>query len=173
LPPFALERLCTDAAGDSPAEPLLYMVRAMEPDSPAVPKRSLTEILYVIFLRMIALACFWFGLQYWAMLVGYSLKGMARFDLLTLPWKVAATSLAVLFPVASLGLWLTVSWGPVLWALAAASQVSMYVMWPDIFGHNRLVPLLHGLVAVLYIIFRLSLWVEARRKAERVRIDLP
>lgn len=160
-------------AGDSPAAKLLYMVRRMEPDSPAIPKRSLTEILYVVFLRMIAISCFWFGLQYWAMLVGYSLKGMARFDLLTLPWKVAASSLAVLFPVASLGLWLTVSWGPVLWALAAAGQVSMYVIWPDIFGHNRLVPLLHGLVAALYIVFRLSLWVETRRKAERVRIDSP
>lgn len=155
------------------SRPLVDKVPPMEPDSPAVPKRSLTEILYVIFLRVVAIACFWFGLQYWAMLVGYSLKGMARFDLLTLPWKVAASSLAVLFPVASLGLWLTVSWGPVLWLLAAASQVSMYVVWPDIFGHNRLVPLLHGFTAVLYVVFRLSLWIEARRKAERVRIDSP
>ena len=145
----------------------------MEPDSLTVPKRTLTEILYVVFLRLVAVACFWFGLQYWAMLVGYSLKGMARFDLLTLPWKVAASSLAVLFPVASLGLWLTVSWGPVLWAIAAISQVSMYIVWPEIFGRNRLVPLMHGLVAALYVVFRLSSWVEARRKAERVRIDSP
>jgi hypothetical protein len=143
----------------------------MEPDSSMAPRRTLTEILYVVFLRMIAVACFWFGLQYWAMLVGYSLHGAARFDLLTLPWKVAASSLAVLFPVASLGLWLTVSWGPVLWTLAAASQVLMYMVWPDIFGHNRLVPLMHGLVAALYVVFRLSLWIEARRKAERVRIE--
>jgi len=145
----------------------------MEPDSLNVPRRTLTEILYVVFLRMIAIVCFWFGLQYWAMLVGYSLNGMARFDLLNFPWKVAASSLAVLFPVASLGLWLTVSWGPVLWAIAAVSQVLMYMMWPDVFGHNRLVPLMHGLVAALYIVFRLSLWLEARRKAEQVRIDLP
>ncbi|MCC2609278.1 DUF6163 family protein [Neorhizobium sp. Rsf11] len=145
----------------------------MEPDSLNVPRRTLTEILYVIFLRMIALICFWFGLQYWAMLVGYSLHGMARFDLLSLPWKVAASSLAVLFPVASLGLWLAVSWGPVLWAIAAVTQVLMYMVWPEIFGYNRLVPLMHGLVAALYIVFRLSLWIEARRKAERVRIDLP
>jgi len=148
-------------------------VGPMEPDSLNVPRRTLTEILYVIFLRMIALICFWFGLQYWAMLVGYSLHGMARFDLLSLPWKVAASSLAVLFPVASLGLWLAVSWGAVLWAIAAVTQVLMYMVWPDIFGHNRLVPLMHGLVAALYIVFRLSLWIEARRKAERVRIDLP
>ncbi|TWF56738.1 DUF6163 family protein [Neorhizobium alkalisoli] len=145
----------------------------MEPDSPTALKRSLTEILFVIFLRMVAVACLWFGIQYWGMLVGYSLKGAARFDLLNLPWKVAACSLAVLFPVASLGLWLTVSWGAVLWTIAAAVQVLMYVVWPDVFGHNRLVPLLHVFVAALYIVFRLSLWLEERRKAERVRIDLP
>lgn len=149
------------------------MVKGMETDSLATPKRTLTEILYVIFLRMIAVACFWFGLQYWAMLVGYSLQGMARFDLLNFPWKVAASSLAVLFPVASLGLWLTVSWGAVLWAIAALVQVLMYIVWPDIFGPNRLVPLMHGLVAALYVVFRLSLWIEARRKEERVRIDSP
>lgn len=145
----------------------------MAKDSLTPPQRTLTEILYVIFLRVIAVACFWFGLQYWAMLVGYSLHGQARFDLLNLPWKVAASSLAVLFPVASLGLWITISWGTVLWALAAMVQVCMYVVWPDVFGSNRLVPLLHALVAALFIVFRLSLWIEARRKAERVRIDLP
>jgi hypothetical protein len=150
-----------------------HYVAPMEPDSPAVPKRTLTEILYVIFLRLVAVACFWFGLQYWAMLVGYSLQGLARFDLLALPWKVAASALAVLFPVASLGLWLTVSWGPVLWTIAAVSQILMYSVWPEIFGTNHIVPLLHGLVAALYVVFRLSLWLETRRKAERVRIDLP
>jgi hypothetical protein len=145
----------------------------METDSLAAPKRSLTEILFVIFLRMIAISCFWFGLQYWAMLVGYSLHGAARFDLLSLPWKVAASALAVLFPVASLGLWLAVSWGAVLWTIAAAVQISMYLVWPQIFGANVLVPILHVVVAALYVFFRVAFWLEGRRKAEQVRIDLP
>ena len=145
----------------------------MEVDSPTVPRRTLTEILFVLFLRMIALTCFWFGLQYWAMLVGFTLEGRARFDLLSLPWRVAASALAVLFPVASLGLWLVASWGAVLWVLAASTQVLMYVVWWDIFGHNRLVPILHLIVAGLYVILRVSLWLEDRRKEERVRPDLP
>ncbi|AYD00480.1 DUF6163 family protein [Neorhizobium sp. NCHU2750] len=143
----------------------------MEPDSPSAPRRTLTELLFILFLRMIAITCFWFGMQYWAMLVGYSLDGRARFDLLTLPWRAAAATLAVLFPVASLGLWLTVSWGAVLWALAAIIQILMYVVWPAIFGTNHLVPFLHVLVAALYIVFRLSLWFESRRKEERVSTD--
>lgn len=105
----------------------------METDSPTIPKRTLADILFILFLRLVAVSCFWFGLQYWAMLVGYSLVGAGRFDLLSLPWKVASTSLAVLFPVASLGLWLTVSWGPVIWVLAAGGQILMYGLLPDIF----------------------------------------
>lgn len=146
----------------------------MEPDSLAQPKLSLTEILFVIFLRLIAGVCLWFGLQYWAMLVGYSFDGRARFDLLNLPWRSAASVLAVVFPVAALGLWLAVSWGPVLWVIAAGCQLLMYQVWPEVFGHNILVPLMHGLVATLYLVFRLAIFLDERRKMEeRVRVDLP
>ncbi|NLS03107.1 hypothetical protein HGP14_06935 [Rhizobium sp. P32RR-XVIII] len=145
----------------------------MEHDSPTMPKRTLTDILFILFLRLVAISCFCLGLQYWAMLVGYSLAGAGRFDLLSLPWKVAATSLAVLFPVAALGLWLTVSWGPVLWVLAAGGQILMYGMLPETFGANRLIVLLHGVVALLYLVFRLVLWLENRRHRRQVSVDLP
>jgi hypothetical protein len=99
--------------------------------------------------------------------------GAGRFDLLSLPWKVASTSLAVLFPVASLGLWLTVSWGPVVWVLAAGGQILMYGFLPQIFGANRLVILLHAMVAALYWFFRIVLWLEKRRQRQQVSVDLP
>ncbi|MBB4570153.1 DUF6163 family protein [Rhizobium leucaenae] len=145
----------------------------MEPDSPTIPKNTLTDILFVLFLRLIAIACLWLGLQYWSMLVGYSLDGQARFDLLNLPWKVAGAGLAVVFPVAALGLWLTVSWGPVIWVLAAGSQALMYGLWPQIFGSNPLIVILHAGVAVLYCIFRILLWLEKRRREQQVMVDLP
>jgi hypothetical protein len=145
----------------------------MNPDSPTIPKRTLTDILFILFLRLVAVSCLWFGLQYWAMLVGYSLVGAGRFDLLSLPWKVASTSLAVLFPVASLGLWLTVSWGPVVWVLAAGGQILMYGFLPQIFGANHLVILLHAMVAALYWFFRIVLWLEKRRQRQQVSVDLP
>ena len=149
-------------------------LRRMEPDSHVTPKASLVEILFVVFLRLTAILCFWFGLQYWAMLVGYSFDGRARFDLLSLPWRVAASALAVAYPVVSLGLWLATSWGAVLWVMAAGAQLLMYRVWPEIYGHNVIVPLLHGLVAALEIVFRLALWLEDKRKMEeRVRVDLP
>jgi hypothetical protein len=145
----------------------------MTPDSPTLPKQTLTDILFVLFLRLVAIACLWFGLQYWSMLVGYSLGGQARFDLLNTPWKVATAGLAVVFPVAALGLWLTVSWGPVIWVLAAGGQILMYGLWPQVFGHNSLVMILHGCVAAVYAIFRIVLLLEMRRRRERVMVDLP
>ena len=133
-----------------------------------MPRRTLTQTLFVLFLRVVAITCFWFGLQYWAMLVGYTLGGRGRFDLLSLPWQVAAPSLAVLFPVASLGLWLTVSWGPVLYALAALIQFLMYNLWADVFGANVFVLLFHALVVAVYVLFRIVFWLEDRRRAEQV-----
>lgn len=139
-----------------------------------MPKQSITEILFVVFLRAVAVLCLWFGIQYWAMLVGYSFDGRARFDLLSLPWRVAGSALAVVFPVASIGLWMTTSWGPVLWIIGAGSQLLMYQVWPEIFGRNLVVPLLHGLVMALYILLRIALWLDEKRKLEeRVRVDLP
>ncbi|MCJ7994735.1 hypothetical protein J5N58_11320 [Rhizobium cremeum] len=145
----------------------------MEPDSQHAPKGSVAEILFVIFLRLIAIACLWFGLQYWGMLVGYSLGGQGRFDLLSLPWKVAGASLSVIFPVAALGLWLTVSWGPVIWALAAGTQILMHGLWSGVFGANPIVIAMHALVALVYVVFRLALWLEKRHKQEEIRLDLP
>lgn len=145
----------------------------MDADSPTIPKRTLTDILFILFLRLVAISCFWFGLQYWAMLVGYSLVGAGRFDLLTLPWKVASSSLAVLFLVTSLGLWLVVSWGPVIWVLAAGCQIVMYGFLPEIFGANRLVVILHISVALVYLGFRATLWWENRKRRREVSVDLP
>jgi len=145
----------------------------MDPDSQNVPKRGLTEILFVVFLRTVAIACLWFGLQYWGMLVGYTLNGAGRFDLLSLPWKVAGASLSVVFPVAALGLWLTVSWGPVIWAFGAGTQILMYGLWSDVFGHNALVIPMHAMIALVYVLFRAALWLEKRHKAQEVTVDLP
>ncbi len=100
----------------------------MEPDSQPLPKRPLTEILFLVFMRLVAVSCFWFGLQYWAMLTGYSLGGHGRFDMLNLPWRVAGSALAVIFPVAALGLWLGASWGRSCgsWAPARRSPCIRY-----------------------------------------------
>lgn len=137
------------------------------------PKTSLTELVFVIFLRLVALVCLFFGVQYWAMLTGYLLEGRARFDILTLPWRVAGSGMAVLYPVAAIGLWLTVSWGPVIWILVAGAQVAMYTVWPQIFGFQMSVVMLNAAIASIFAVLRIALWLERRRGIQAVSIDSP
>ncbi|QRM54940.1 hypothetical protein F3Y30_10580 [Sinorhizobium sp. BG8] len=142
-------------------------------DSPKVPRQTLTQMLFAVFLRLVAVGCIWFALQYWAMLTGFSFGGKGRFDLLPSAWKAAYTALAVLFPVAAVGLWLLVSWGPVVWVIAAATEIAMHEVYPSIFGINRLLVFTHIAVAVVFILFRLVIFVQQRKQAKAVRTDSP
>lgn len=142
----------------------------MDDDSSQLLRPSLASLLYVIFLRLVAISCLWFGLEYWALLVGYSAGGHGRFDLLDLSARSAATTLAVVFPVAALGLWLASSWGSVMWAIAAGLQVSMFVFWTDVFGEQPLVVLAHVAVVLVYLLFQAVLWFESRHRADPNKI---
>ena len=90
------------------------------------------ESSFRLFMRLVALGCLLAGLQYWGRLIGYSDGGMSRFDLIPSYWQLASASLAVLLPVAAVGLWMQVSWGPVLWVVAAGSEVIMPQGIPDL-----------------------------------------
>lgn len=144
----------------------------MKDDSVHTPKPSLTDILFVAFLRLVAIVALLLGLQYWGLLVGVTDGGGGRFDLLNVPWRVAATALAVIFPVAGIGLWMTVSWGPVIWCIGALVQVAMYGIWSHIFGQNLLIIVAHAVLALGYIAFRLVLLWQWRQ-AQEIRFDLP
>ncbi len=145
----------------------------MVADSAKGPRPSLTEMLFTLFLRLAAVGSLWFALQYWAMLTGFSFNGQGRFDLLPPAWKAAYTALAVLFPVAAVGLWLLVSWGPVIWLVAAVTEVVMHEVYPSIFGIDRMLVLLHVAIAVLFVLFRIALFIERRKQARSVRTDSP
>jgi hypothetical protein len=149
------------------------IVRGMAPDSVKVPKLSLTETIFGLLLRLVSVSCFWFGLNYWALLIGFSFEGSGRFDLLPVPWRVAATALAVVYPVAALGLWLLVSWGPVLWVVAAAAEITMFGFYPEIFGRKPMLLIMHGVVAATFVLFRLTILYQRAKQAKAARIDLP
>lgn len=140
-------------------------------DTPAMPKRTRIELAFVIFLRLVAVVCLVAGLKYWIALIGVFPYPPWRFDLMPLHWQLAATSLAVLFPVAAVGLWLTVSWGPVIWVAAAGIETTMFAGYPRLFGREPTVVYLHVLVAVVYAGFRIALHLQRRRRVETVSID--
>lgn len=132
-----------------------------------------TETAFTVFLRVVAVVSLVSGLKYWIALVGYFDYPPWRFDLMPVHWRLAATTLAVLFPVAATGLWLPVSWGPVMWAAAAGIEAAMYGAFPLLFGRAPVVLYLNGAVAVIYVAFRIALYIQRKRRNETVSLDSP
>lgn len=126
-----------------------------------------TEIVFRLFLRIIAGYCLLFGALYWIRLVGIYDGPLWRFDLMPTHWQVASVVLAVFFPFAAIGLWGLTSWGPVIWFICAATEITMYYGFPELFGNRMLIVASHILVASFYIALRVLLYLEHRRATDR------
>ncbi|KGF71214.1 membrane protein [Hoeflea sp. BAL378] len=124
-----------------------------------------------LFMRLVAVSCLVAGLQYWGRLIGYSDGGMSRFDLLPNYWQFASSALAVLLPVAAVGLWMQVSWGPVIWVVAAGSEIIMHKGFPLWYGERPVLVIAHVVVISVYVGFRLALFIKRRQDAKVVRTD--
>lgn len=116
----------------------------------------LPDLLMAIFLRLVAVSCLWYGLVIWGDLIGYRNGGILRFDLLNNDMKAAGATLAILYPVAAIGLWLRGPWGPVIWSVAAITEVTMHEVYAEIFGPDRLKSVAIGLIVIVYFGLRLA-----------------
>ncbi|MGB8816709.1 MAG: DUF6163 family protein [Rhizobiaceae bacterium] len=125
---------------------------------------SLTLTAFVWFCRIISAFCLYAAVNYWIQLIGLHEGINNRFDTMPVHWQIAAASLAVLFPVAATGLWMVVSWGPVIWAAAALTETVMYFVYPGLYGERPVTLMAHLAVAVLYLAFRLALYLEERKR---------
>lgn len=130
---------------------------------------TMAQLGFVWFLRLISIYCLVAGVGYWAQISGYYEGLLWRFDLMPWQWKVASVSLAMLYPVASTGLWMMVSWGPVIWFVAALGETLMYTVFSEFFFHRPQIAIIHGCVALLYILFRVVLFLQKRQQALPVR----
>lgn len=123
----------------------------------AAPKPLLPEILMTLFFRLVALGCLWYGLRLWGELIGYSDGGTLRFDLLSADVKAAKATLAVIYPVAAIGLWLRGAWGPVIWTVAAGLEIAMHQFFPEIFGADRVIVAAITVTVAIYLLLRLAI----------------
>jgi len=127
---------------------------------------TLAQAGFVWFQRIVAGYCLLFGILYWVRLIGIYDGPLWRFDLMPVHWQIAAVTLAVFYPFAAIGLWMLASWGPVIWAICAVTEVLMYVLFPDLYGHKLLIVSSHIVVALLYTAFRVLIHFQ-HRKAEQ------
>lgn len=131
-------------------------------DIDTLPRQAifLPELLMTILLRMVAAACLYFAFEIWSGLIGYGAGGGLRIDLLDTDQQAAVATLAVLYPVAAIGLWLRGSWGPVVWTVAAIVEIARHESLPGSFTTATPSILMIGSTAVLYLALRLTLWLR-------------
>lgn len=130
---------------------------------------SLNRTLMVWLCRLVGLALFGMGLVYWARLIGVFDGPLWRFDLMPIWWRVAAPVLAVLYPVAGIGLWMTASWGSVIWVLIAAIEGVMRLGFPQLFGPEPAIVGFHVLGLALMAALRIMAALERRHARTRHR----
>lgn len=124
---------------------------------------TLAETGFTWFLRLVALTSLVMGVIYWVRLIGYYPGSLWRFDLMPWQWQAACVSFAILFPVAAIGLWMMVSWGPVIWFVAAAGESLMFTVFSQYFVSKPYVAIFHGITALIYILFRGMIFLQRRR----------
>jgi len=134
-----------------------YLIRPSAVTGPTV-----AEATFAWFLRIISAYSLLFGMLYWVRLIGFYDAPLWRFDLMPVHWQVTVSMLAVLYPFAAIGLWMLVSWGPVIWAICAVTEIIMYAGFPDLFGHRFAVIVSHVFVALIYTAFRVVIFLQKR-----------
>lgn len=88
------------------------------------------------YLRAMALLLIGGGVIHWARIVGYVPWREVWFWDMPIAWQAATVFFGVLDLVAAIGLWLTVSWGTVMWLVRAFSQIVMHTIFWETFGRR-------------------------------------
>ncbi len=119
---------------------------------------------YLLFLRIVALFMLAMAIQYWMRLTGVFSGPDMRFDLMAQHWRLASASLAVLAPVAALGLWGQLPWGIVVWLLVVAVELTMFAGFPELFGADLPRVAFHAGCLTLFVGFRLAMRFMPNKK---------
>jgi Family of unknown function (DUF6163) len=126
---------------------------------PVEPKNTRLP-LTILYMRGIAILLLLAGLARACQVLGiFTPEGMGFIDL-TPAKRSAAVTLLLVDLFASVGLWIGAAWGPVMWAVALAVEVSMYTLFSDLFGSYPLRVAIHS---CLFIGFLVVSYLEWRR----------
>ncbi|MFC0282970.1 DUF6163 family protein [Camelimonas abortus] len=109
------------------------------------------------FLRLMAVLWMMMGLLAWADILGV-IPSPVPFEDRSLGAQAASTYFAVLNLVAAVGLWLTSTWGGIMWLLALMSHLILAIFLPGAVASGALTVVLFTLLAALYLVFS---WLAA------------
>lgn len=119
-------------------------------------RKSRWRLVLVWFLRLLAIAWMAKGLFAWTIIFGFGPAAQPPFEGRLLSFQAIIVYFAVIDLVAAVGLWLTSTWGGVLWLLAAVSHLLLGFFFP------RYLPLTMPLIATyvgLMLAYFLVTWL--------------
>lgn len=88
----------------------------------------------LVYVRLVALLLLAAGLLRACQILGITPDGRTFSDLIP-AWRAGVVTLLLVDLFAAVGLWVGAAWGPVMWAVALAVEVSMYTLFGRLFGH--------------------------------------
>ncbi len=115
----------------------------------ARPRLSWSRVL-IWFMRIVALLWIARGVSYWAVILGAGEAGPA-FENRPPGVQTTIVYFAVIDLIAAIGLWLTTSWGGVLWLLAVMSYLILAAFVPAAVALNLVTALIYCAFVVLYL----------------------
>ncbi|WP_332060857.1 DUF6163 family protein [Bartonella sp. CB74] len=115
------------------------------------------NLIYNFYLRLLALICFGLGIFYWLRLVGVFPGVLWRFDLMPWQWQFLSGTLAIIYPIALIGLWMYSPWGIVLWCIAVFTETFVItVLCSDSASiYPLFMSLFHGILFLTLIILQI------------------
>lgn len=139
------------------SEPL-QGAKAAGPDGEAVRTVDWDRVL-VWFMRIMAMVWILKGLIAWTIILGVDLPGLPDFAAMPSSAQGIIVTFAVLDLVAAIGLWLTSTWGGVMWLLAVMTNVAIAVLRPVEGGTS---PTLAGIQLCLVVAYVVLSWLASR-----------
>ena len=128
-------------------------------DAPGIDERqersTRWRTVLVWLLRLLSIGWLAKGLLAWAVILGVGMEGQVPFEQRLLSFQAITVYFAVIDLVAAVGLWLTSTWGGVLWLLAAISQLLLGFFFPRLLP---ITPILIGSYVTLILAYFLATW---------------
>lgn len=143
------------ANGPAPARGVLEALRA----TAATPAIRWNRVL-VWFLRMMAVIWLAMGLMAWADVLGI-LPAAVPFEARSEGAQATVIYFAVIDLVAAVGLWLTSTWGGVMWLLAVMSQLILTIFLPRAVASGGLTI---AIFVVLILVYLTISWLAAQEE---------
>ena len=124
-----------------------------QPDAPVLR----WNMILVTFMRVVSVIWLGKGLLAWALILGIGYEG--AFEGRSTGFQAAMIYFAVMDLVAAIGLWLTSTWGGVLWLLAVMSHLILAAFFPRIVSGGAAIPIAFLGLLITYLVVS---WLSAR-----------